>query len=99
MTRAELRAVLQDFRDMIRARGPRECLEVAAVRLTAWQWLYLCANIKKEGQLVRLRMPHIAARAALRWWRWANRDWRFVTVSEPSLHGTALYVRWYSENR
>ena len=92
MTRAELRAVIQDFRDMIRARGPRECLEVASVRpaeasMTLWE-----RHIFRERQL-------FFSRAALRWWRWANRDWRFVTVSEPSLHGPGFYVRWYSENR
>lgn len=94
MTRSELRAVLQDFRAMVRERGPRECLEVASVR-----WVQWVGSETDAEETARFWVWSRSSLAALRWWRWANRDWRFVTVSEPTVHGTALYVRWYSENR
>lgn len=76
MTRAELRSTLEAFRLMVRNRGPREAMEVAAVDEfsvpfeTATNWTF------------RSIMPRLAARAVLRWWRWANRQDRWVAVRE-----------------
>lgn len=88
MTPSELRPTLTAFRDMVRARGPRECLEVAVLNK---ELIPMCFpnryDPKKLGELYwdnrfRQRLPRFAARAALRWWRWANRQDRWVAVRE-----------------
>lgn len=65
MTRAELRAVLHDFRAMVRARGPEELLQVATM-LTC----YTVSDPQPEANWLFAS----AARHALRWWRWDQRE-------------------------
>lgn len=94
MTRSELRETLSAFRAMVRERGPRECLEVSQVLPTLVErydhedrssWFARCALT--DGRL--------AALAALRWWRWANRGRRYVLVRE--VWGKTDEDIWYED--
>ena len=100
-TRAELRATLTAFRAMVRERGPRECLEVAAVRWTP-QWLADAHPLHSEEYWQAYRdwcfvqkLPRRCALAALRWWRWANRGRRYVLVRE--VWGKTDEDIWYED--
>lgn len=85
VTRAELRRTLHEFRGMVRARGPREAMEVAALKrdqipLTFDLFLDESTSVDMFWRATawwdarRNVMPRLAARAVLRWWRWAHRN-------------------------